>query len=151
MINLITNVTIISTNLNRKILDNYKDYKVINDNFTYDELLNNKKVIFFNVLSNLNKEDINKLYTFLKTNNIYFINITNNMEEVLFTDKLIIYDSEKVVAEGNTIELLKNEKLIKRLGFNLPFIVELSILLKDYGLVNQLYLDKESLVGELWK
>lgn len=148
---MITNVTIISTNLNRNILNNYQDYKVIDKSFTYEELLSYKKVIFFNVLSNLNDEDIKKLYEFLNVNNVLFINITNNMEEVLFTNYLIIYDDKKIIAEGNTIELLKNEKLFKRLGFKLPFIIELSILLKDYNLVNSIYLSKESLVGDLWK
>jgi len=147
---LITDVTIISTNLNKNILNNYKDYKIIDKSFTYEELLNNKKVIFFNVLSNLKDEELKKLYEFLNDNKVLFINITNNIEEVLFTDNLIIYDKDKILAEGNTIELLKNEKLMKRLGFNLPFIINLSILLKDYNLTKNIYLNKESLVGELW-
>lgn len=148
---LITDVTIISTNLNKNILNNYSEYKIIDKSFNYDELLNYKKVIFFNVLSNLKEEEIKKLYDFLNVNNIAFINITNNIEEVLFTNKLIIYDEEKILAEGNTVELLKNEKLFKRLGFQLPFIIDLSILLKDYNLINNIFLNKESLVGELWK
>ena len=148
---MITNVTIISTNLNKNILKKYNDYQIIDSSFKYEELLKYKKVIFFNVLSNLSDIDLKKLYEYLKFNNIYFINVTNNMEEVLYTDNLIIYDKDNILAEGNTIELLKNEKLIKRLGFNLPFIVELSILLKDYNLIDKIYLDKESLVGDLWK
>lgn len=148
---MITNVTIISTNLNRNILNKYSDYQIIDSSFEYVELLKYKKVIFFNVLSNLNEIDLKKLYDYLKLNNIYFINVTNNIEEILYTDNLIIYDKDKILAEGNTIELLKNEKLIKRLGLNLPFIVELSILLKDYNLTDKIYLSKESLVGDLWK
>lgn len=148
---MITNVTIISTNLNKNILNKYKEYKIIDKSFTYEELLQYKKVIFFNVLSNLEEESIKKLYSFLINNNILFINVTNNIEEIIYTKNLIIYDEENILAEGNTLELIKNEKLFKRLGFNLPFIINLSILLKDYNLVNEIYLDKESLVGELWK
>ena len=148
---MITNVTIISTNLNKNILNNYKDYKIIDKSFSYEELLNYQKVIFFNVLSNLKDEEIKKLFSYLKDNNIKFINVTNNIEEVLFTNDLIIYDDIRIIAEGNTLELLKNEKLFKRLGFKLPFIIELSLLLKDYNLVNKIYIDKESLVGDLWK
>ena len=147
---MITNVTIISTNLNRNILNNYKDYEIIDNNFTYEELLNKKKVIFFNVLSKMGDLEIKKLYSYLKENNVFFINVTNNTEEVLYTDNLIIYDKENILAEGNAIELINNEKLMKRLGFKLPFIVELSILLKDYNLINKIYLDKESLVDDLW-
>lgn len=148
---MITDVTIISTNLNKDILKIYNDYKLINNSFSYEELIQYEKVIFFNVLNELTSEEVKKLFGYLKLHRIKFINATNNMEEILYTKDLIIYDKENIVAEGNTLELIKNDKLFRRLGFKLPFIVSLSILLKDYGLVNKIYLDKESLVGDLWK
>lgn len=147
----ITNVTIVSTNLNKGLLDNYKEYFVIDNNFSYEELLNRKKVIFYNVLNNLKDDELKTLFAFLKENNIIFINVTNDIELCLYTEYLMIYDDSKILIEGSTIEVLKNEKLLKRLGVHLPFIVELSLLLKDYGLVNKIYLDKESLVDKLWK
>lgn len=148
---MITDITIISTYLNKDILKNYNDYKLINNSFSYEELIQYEKVIFFNVLNELTSEEVKKLFDYLKLHRIKFINATNNMEEILYTKDLIIYDKENIVAEGNTLELIKNDKLFRRLGFKLPFIVSLSILLKDYGLVNKIYLDKESLVGDLWK
>ena len=149
--NIETNVTIMSINLSKKTLSRYKEYYIIDDNFTYDELLKNKRVIFFNVLNNLKENELNKLFRFLKDNDIKFINITNNMELCLYTDYLIILDNDNVLIEGLTLEVLKNDKLLKRLGFELPFLVDLSLLLKDYNLVNKIYLNNESLVGALWK
>lgn len=148
---MITDVTIISINLNYNILNKYSDYKIIKDSFNYEELLQYKKIVFFNVLNNLNDLEVKKLYDYLKINKIDFINITNNLEEIIYTKDLIIYDKEKIIAEGNTLELIKNDKLFRRLGLKLPFIVELSILLKDYNLIDKIYLDKETLVGDLWK
>ena len=147
----ITNVTIVSTNLDRSILNNYTDYEVIETNFTYKELLNKKKVIFYNILNNLKEVKLKKLFKYLKDNNIDFINVTNNMELVMYTEYLIVYDNKNVAIEGNTIAVLKNEKILKRLGLGLPFIVELSLLLKDYNLIDDIYLTKESLVDKLWK
>lgn len=60
-------------------------------------------------------------------------------------------DNDKVLMEGNTIEVFQNEQALKRIGITLPFMVELSLLLKDYNLVDKIYLDKESLVQYLWK
>ena len=148
---MITDVTIISTNLNKNILDDFKDYKIIDGNFYYEELLQMKKVIFFNVLSNLDEKKIKELFKFLNKNNVMFINATNNIEEVLYTKNLIVNDEDKKVLEGTTIEVLKNEKTLRRLGFNLPFIIQLSILLKDYELTDKIFMNKESLVKELWK
>jgi len=145
-----TNVTIVSTNLNNRLLDYYKDYYVINDNFTYEDLLNKKRVIFFNILNNLKNDELDKLFNYLKKNNIIFINITNNIELCLYTDYLIIFNKKDIILEGNTMDVLKNEKLIKRVGLQLPFIIELSFLLKDYGLIKETYLNKESLMNALW-
>ncbi len=147
----ITDTAIISTNLSKQILNNYSDYHLINSSFKIEELLNYKKIIFFNVFNDLEENKIQEIYKLLKENNILYINVTNNIEEVLYTNYLIVYDKEKILIEGSTIEVLKNEKLLKRVGLSLPFIVELSFLLKDYNLIDKIYLDKESLVGELWK
>lgn len=146
-----TCVTIISVDLSRKLLRKYPDYHVIDGDFNYEELITKKKIIFFNNLANLEEDELKKLFAFLQNNDILFINVTNNLEECLYTDYLIICDKDKVLIEGSTIEVLKNEILLKRLGLQIPFMVELSLLLKDYNLINDIYLDKESLVDELWK
>ena len=148
--NIETSITIISTNLNKHILDKYKDYHVIDDNFTYQELLTYKKVIFFNVLNNLDKVELDKLFNYLKEKDIKYINIVNNLELCLYTNYLIVMDKKNILIEGSTIEVLKNDKLLKRLGFELPFMVELSLLLRDYNLVDKVYLDYKELEGALW-
>ncbi len=145
-----TNVTIINTNFGTKVLKNYEDYFVINSDFKIEDILNKKKVIFFNTLKNLEGIEIKKIYDLLKQNNIKYINVTNNIEEVLYTDYLIVYNDDQIIIEGKTLEVLKNDKLLKRVGLSLPFMVDLSLLLKDYGLVNDIYINKESLVDKLW-
>ncbi len=147
----ITNVTIISTNINKNILQIYKDYQLIDQSFKIEDLLQYKKIIFFNVFNELSEDKIREIYSYLDSHNILYINVTNNIEEVLFTDYLIVYDKEKILIEGTTLEVLKNEKLLKRIGLSLPFMVELSLYLKDYNLIDKIYLNNESLVGALWK
>ncbi len=146
-----TNVTIISNNINRNLLTYYKDYFVIDKNFTLDDLVQHSKVIFFNILYTLTDIEIKELYNFLNDYDIKFINFTNNIDEALLTNYLIIYSEDKVIMEGNTIDILKREKDIRNLGLKLPFYIELSNLLKDYGLIDKTYIDKESLAGALWK
>ena len=146
-----TDVTIISVNISKNILNNYKDYQLIENNFVVSELLKYPKIIFFNALNKLESEEIKELYNILKSNNIKYINVTNNVEEVLLTSNLIVYMDEKEVVSGDTLEVLKNEKLLKRIGLELPFMVELSMYLQDYNLVDKIYLDKNELEGVLWK
>ena len=146
-----TDTTIISTNLNKNIVNKYADYKVIENNFIVSDLFNYSKIIFFNALNKLDDKDIEELYNLLKSKNIKYINVTNNIEEVLFTSNVIIYDQEKEIISGNTLEVLKQEKLLKRIGIALPFMVELSLYLQDYNLIKEIYLDYDKLEGALWK
>lgn len=115
-------------------------------------LLSPKKVfVFLNVLTYLDSKFKNKLINFLAKANKIIINYTADTEEALLFPYLIITQKNQVIIEGNTKEVLKEERIIKKLGFNLPFIVELSSGLKYYGLVDKVYFNNESLVNDLWK
>ena len=74
---MITDVTIISTNLNRKLLNKYPDYHVIDQSFKLDDLLQYSKIIFFNILNNLEENKVKEIFKFLDNHNIKYINITN--------------------------------------------------------------------------
>jgi hypothetical protein len=52
--------------------------------------------------------------------------------------------------EGSTLSVLKEEKLLKRLGYKLPFVVDLSLQLNAYNLIDSIFLDEEVLVNKLW-
>lgn len=149
-LNIETDVTIMSPNLNKNILKSLEDYYVFDTTIDIKELKKHQKIIFFNTLSLLPKSKLKILFTYIKVHDIKFINITNDMEEVLFTKYLVIYSDDKILIEGKTKDVLKEDKLLRRLGFKLPFIVDLSLLLKDYNLIDKVYFKDEELIGELW-
>lgn len=111
----------------------------------------NEVFIFMNVLTYLDSSFKDEVINYLKENHKRIINYTSDIEETLLLDYLIIIHNNKVIMEGNTDSVLQEEKIIKKLGFSLPFIVELSLGLKYYGLVDKIYFNKESLVVDLWK
>ena len=94
------------------------------------------------------KKDI---IAYIKNKNITFINITSNEEEYLINDYMIVINAKQVALEGDTKLVLEQEKILKRLGFSLPFSVDISLQLKAYGLINNIYTDYKDLVGVLWK
>ena len=77
--------------------------------------------------------------------------VTSNVEDTLFTDYTLVLYNKINAIDGKTLEVLKEEKILKRLGLNIPFYLDLSIQLKLYGLINKTYLNKEDLVKHLWK
>lgn len=108
-------------------------------------------MVFDDVLTHLKEEDKNKIFKYLKSKKIKFINITTEIEEVLYGDYLIVLDKGKIIVEGKTSSVLGEEKILKRFGFNLPFSVDLSRQLQAYGLLNKTYYNIDKIVEELWK
>ena len=136
--------------LNKRIEDLEKNDKTL-VKIISKVLLKPKYIALDNLLINLNTRTKILLLNYLNSNDILLINVTSNMEEVLYTDYVLcLYDGISAI-DGKTIEVLKQEKILKRLGFSLPFMVDLSIQLKLYGLIKKMCLNKEAMVKQLWK
>lgn len=115
-------------------------------------LITKKEVIvFFDILTFIETELKEKVISDLTKKGKRIINYTSDIEETLLLDYIIVIHNNNVIMEGKTKLVLGEEKILKKIGFNLPFIVELSKSLKYYGLVNKIYFEKESLVNDLWK
>ena len=112
----------------------------------------NKTVfVFFDVLTYLDKDFKERLIRYLILNKKRIINYTTDIEETLLLDYLVVLHENKIIMEGKKELVLKEEKILKKLGFNLPFIVELSNGLKYYGVIDKVYFNNEELVNVLWK
>ena len=96
-----------------------------------------------------------KIYKILeqinKVNKITIINVTHNMDEILYGDNLIVMDKGNIVLNGPKEFVFLEEKTFNKLGLKLPFIVELTTKLQYYGLIDHLIFDMEELVNEIWK
>ena len=112
----------------------------------------NKTVfVFFDVLTYLDKDFKERLIRYLILNKKRIINYTTDIEETLLLDYLVVLHENKIIMEGKRELVLQEEKILKKLGFNLPFIVELSNGLKYYGVIDKVYFNNEELVNVLWK
>jgi len=114
------------------------------------EFFPNKQVIFNETLYGLKLDEKMEIFKLLKKQNISYVNVTSNVEDVLYSDYIFVYDGNKLVLEGNRNEVLKEEKTLKRLGYGLPFVVDLSIQLNYYDIFNKVYYDLDELVRALW-
>lgn len=110
-----------------------------------------EKVVFDDVLTFLTSRQKYLILKYIKDNNILFYNFTSDMEEVLFTKYLIVLNDSSVIIEGSTKSVLEEEKILKHNGFSLPFVVDLSHQLKDYGILDKEYYSVDRLVSDLWK
>ena len=117
-------------------------------------LVTNPRILVIdNMLSLLDENDKEKVYKALKQytkNNGIILNFTTEIEETLLGTDIIITSDKKVLLSGNTMSVLNEEKLMKRLGYSLPFIIQLNKYLKDYELIRDYNLSYESLVKSIW-
>ena len=114
-------------------------------------LHNNGYVSFDNILVYLDEKDKKYILEYLKKYKIKYIIVSNDLNDLFETDKTYIMNDGKIIAYGDSDKILLEEKLLKRLGLKLPFMIDLSLQLRDYRLINNIYLDKQKLIDRLWK
>lgn len=118
-------------------------------------LLNSDKSSIFvdDMLCWLNKIDkeiiLKKIKTLSKRKIV--VMVTNNLEDTLIANRVILLNDGKVILDDDLDNFYENEKTLNDNGFNLPFIVDLSLKLKLYNSVDKIYFNQRKLVDDLWK
>lgn len=90
-----------------------------------------------------------KLLKYLKKQKLTIINFTNDTEECMYSNNIVIIN-KKVVLNKPLKKALKEEKLFLDNNLKLPFIAELATKLKYYGLLDDVILKQEEMVNKLW-
>lgn len=119
-------------------------------------ILHKPRIIFLdNPYINLNKKEsniINKLLNLMaKKEGITVLITTNDLENVLSSDKVIVLGNKCVAFEGDPLTVLKQDNKLSKLGINMPLMIDLSIKLGQYDLLDKVILDTDRMVEVLWK
>jgi len=99
----------------------------------------------------LSEEECIDILSFLKEQELTVVYTTINLDTTLISDSLYIIGDRKVALKGTPLEVLKYDNIINKIGLNIPFMVDLSVKLKDYELVKNIELDQERMLDTLWK
>ena len=117
-------------------------------------LIKPKLLIIDGTFDSLNKTERKKLYDIIikyrEINNLTVLNITNNLEDSLLGNNIIVLENGEIIA-NDKVETIFNNKILNEKNSKLPFVIELSEYLKLYELINQNYYSLEDLVDTLWK
>ena len=103
------------------------------------------------MLDPFDKEKILNILKELNSKGLTILNISHDIEDTLISDKIYVLDKGKIVLLGTKDEVYKEEDLLHKLGFELPFMVELSNRLMFYDLIDHIIYDMEEMVDSLWK
>lgn len=140
-------------------LDNIYNKKIIdltNEDRVYLKILSLliiKPIIFCidDMLVYLSNEKKERILNYIKENDIILFSVISNMEEILKYDKVLVINRGEKELFDDVKNVLKDENLFKELGLSLPFIYDISNLLKSYDLIENDHIIEKELVDVLWK
>lgn len=106
----------------------------------------------FSMVDSMSKLNMLKLLRRIKKDyNVTILNISHDIEESIYGDDIIVINDGKVVIHDSKKNVYREEKLLNKLGFELPFMVSLSNKLSYYDLLDKVVYDMEDMVDLLWK
>ncbi len=73
----------------------------------------------------------------LKQQEISIIQVTHNMDEALQTERVVLMENGRIVADGGASNILADRELLKPLGLSRPLILELIAGLKPDGYITR--------------
>ncbi|MEG0994477.1 MAG: ATP-binding cassette domain-containing protein [Bacilli bacterium] len=152
----------------KNVAKEYHIDEIINKDFT---LLTNQELIKYQLaLSELKEikllllDDI--FLTFSEEEKLYFLRLfeekchtgsltvilaTTSLFETLYSNYLYIMQEGKFILEGIPNLVYAEDHTLVKLGINNSFYVDLSLKLKFYEVINEIYNDEEQLMEALWK
>jgi len=114
-----------------------------------------KILLVDSIYSYFPEKDLMEILSFLKEyqkkKKMTVFYIARNLKESLYADYLYIMDDKKISQKGKTLEVLEKDNVINKIGLDLPFMMDLSVKLKDYDLLKKIELEKDGMVDLLWK
>lgn len=119
-------------------------------------LVTNPKILIIDdalaMIDENEKEEILEILDKLhRDRNLTIITITHNLAETYKADRMIVINNGKLIIEGPVKAVLQEDKIFNRIGIEIPFMVDLSIKLQLYGLIDHIILDMNEMVNTLWK
>lgn len=82
---------------------------------------------------------------------VTILSFTHNLEEAIYSDRLVVLNNGKIVVDGAFPYVFEEERVMRKIGLEVPFAIELSQKLKVYDIIDDLELDLERLVSKIWK
>ncbi len=95
-------------------------------------------------------ENINNVFKKLVNDGMTIINFTNSLEVAYDSDKIVLLDHNKILGKYLPKDIYNDDKLFYEHNLEIPFIVDLSIKLKMYDIVNKDYSNMKEMVDDIW-
>lgn len=118
-------------------------------------IIHNPRVLLLDeALSMIDEESKEELLTELSKlhkKGMTIINVTHDLRESYFSDRLIIMNNGSILLDGTPTKVMEYDRILNKVGIDIPFEIELSIKLKLYGLIDKIYTNTNEMVDDIWE
>ena len=104
----------------------------------------------FTELDNKTKEFMLNKLKILNEKGLTIINITTDLSTIYNSNDIYLLNDTKLEKLGNVTDTFEQDSYLRSIGFEIPFVVDLAIKLKFYGLLDKIYYDLNLLEDNLW-
>lgn len=87
----------------------------------------------------------------LNHDGLTILNITSKLDTIYNSNLVYVLNNFKIESSGTKEEILNDDSNLSSIGLEIPFIIDLSLKLKLYDLIDKIYFDINKLEEDLWK
>lgn len=118
-------------------------------------LVYNPKIIMLDeTLAMIDKDEKENILNILKELNkrgITIINVTHDLSESYYSNRLVVVNNGEIILDGRPTGVMEYDRILNKIGIEIPFEIELSIKLKLYGLIDKIYTNINEMVDDIWE
>ena len=103
------------------------------------------------MIDNITKEKIFIILKKLNKMGLTIINFTNDSEDIIKGTNVVIFNNSKIILNSKVNKAFDDITIFEKNNIKLPFVIELSIKLKYYKLIDKIYFDFKKLVNDIWQ
>ena len=104
----------------------------------------------FNDMDKNTKLFMLKKLEYLNESGLTILNITSKLDTIYNSDKVYVMDKFKIIDEASLDEILKKDSYLTKIGLEIPYIVDLSLKLMSYEIIDKIYFSIDELENTLW-
>ncbi len=118
-------------------------------------LIHKPKVLLLDdILVGLNSSDRERIILILKRviqeMDIIIIATTSSLEDTIYSDAILVLDEGIIKYSGTLNDILKHDGSLTKMGIEIPVMMDMSVKLGFYDLLDKIVLDEKEMVDELW-
>lgn len=106
------------------------------------------------ILLGLNNAERERILLILKRvieeQGIIVIMTSSNLMDTIYSDAVLVIEGGVIRYSGTLNDILEHDNVLTRLGLEIPPMMDISLKLKFYNLLDDVILDEEEMVNALW-